>query len=96
VTSSRTTSRGAGDLLRHWRQHVFDSSIENAPAVERMQSSGLVTVGLRATAHVGGLDVFPSAGYTLLGRLATLNDAGQAVRARLSGFNVGLVVQATP
>ena len=81
--------------LRHWRQHVFDAPTEGvAPAVSRTQSSHLATIALRATAHAAGLDLFPSAGYTLLGRLATVNDAGLPVSARLTGFHVGLVVQA--
>lgn len=80
--------------LRHWRQHVFDSPSQGAAAVERTQSSRLATVSMRATAHVPGFDLFPSAGYTLLGRLAALDDDGLPVSARLTGFHVGLVVQA--
>ena len=81
--------------LRHWRQHVFDAPTEGvAPAVSRTQSSRLATIALRATVHAAGLDLFPSAGYTLLGRLATVDDAGLPVSARLTGFHVGLVVQA--
>ena len=76
--------------VRHWRQHVFDSS------AERTQSSRLATVAVRAHARVAGLALFPSAGYTLLGSLATLDDAGRPVNAALRGFNVGLVARATP
>jgi hypothetical protein len=82
--------------LRHWRQHVFDAPRQDGAEVERTQSSRLATVSVRATAHVAGLDLFPNAGYTLLGRLATLDDAGVPVSARLTGFHVGLVVQAAP
>jgi hypothetical protein len=82
--------------LRHWRQHVFDAPRQDGAEVERTQSSRLATVSVRATAHVAGLDLFPNAGYTLLGRLATLDDAGAPVSARLTGFHVGLVVQAAP
>ena len=81
--------------LRHWRQHVFESLMQGTAEAERTQSSRLATVAVRATAHVAGLELFPSAGYSLLGRLATLDDAGQPVSARLTGFHVGLVVQAT-
>ena len=81
--------------VRHWRQHVFDAPSPGAE-VERAQSSRLATVAVRATARIAGLVLFPSAGYTLLGRLATLNDAGRPVSAQLTGFHVGLVVQAAP
>ena len=76
--------------LRHWHQHVFDT------AVERTQSSRLATVAVRAHARVAGLALFPSAGYTLFGRLATLDDTGRPVNADLTGFSVGLVVRAAP
>jgi hypothetical protein len=82
--------------LRHWRQHVFDTPGIGMTAVERTQSSRLATISLRATARVADVDLFPSAGYTLLGRLASVDDAGLPVSARLTGFHVGLVVQAAP
>jgi hypothetical protein len=82
--------------LRHWRQHVFDVPVTGTAEVERTQSSRLATLAVRATARVAGLDVFPDAGYTMLGRLATVDDAGQPVSARLTGFHVGLVIQASP
>ena len=44
----------------------------------------------------GGLTLFPSAGYTLLGRLATVDDADRPVSADLTGFRFGVVVSATP
>jgi hypothetical protein len=68
--------------------------VQGTAEAERTQSSRLATVGVRAVARLAGLDLFPSAGYTVLGRLATLDDAGQPVSARLTGFHVGLVVQA--
>jgi hypothetical protein len=82
--------------LRHWRQRVSETPGIGMTAVERTQSSRLATIAVRATARVAGVDLFPSAGYTLLGRLATLDDAGLPVSARLTGFHVGLVVQAAP
>jgi hypothetical protein len=82
--------------LRHWRQRVSETLGIGMTAVERTQSSRLATIAVRATARVAGVDLFPSAGYTLLGRLATLDDAGLPVSARLTGFHVGLVVQAAP
>jgi hypothetical protein len=80
--------------VRHWRQQVFDTP-GNAE-IERSQSSRLATIALRTRAYVGGFVLFPSAGYTLLGRLATLDDSGVPVTAGLTGFHVGLVVRATP
>jgi hypothetical protein len=76
--------------LRHWLQNVYDDSI--GPA--RTQSSALATVGLRARIDAGSFELFPSAGYTALGRLATTDDAGLPVRARLTGFHLSLVVRA--
>jgi len=78
--------------LRHWLQNVYDDSI--GPA--RSQSSHLATIGLRARIEAGGLELFPSGGYTAFGRLATTDDAGLPVQARLSGFHIGLVVRASP
>jgi hypothetical protein len=82
--------------LRHWRQHVFDTPGQGTAEIERTQSSRLATVAVRAHARVAGLALFPSAGYTLFGRLATLDDAGRPVSADLTGFRFGLVVRATP
>jgi hypothetical protein len=82
--------------LRHWRQHVFDTPGQGTAEIERTQSSRLATVAVRAHARVAGLELFPSAGYTLFGRLATLDDAGRPVSADLTGFRFGLVVRATP
>lgn len=82
--------------LRHWRQHVFDTPGQGNAEVERAQSSRLATIAIRARAHVAGLVLFPSAGYTMLGRLATLDDSGRPVDADLTGFRVGLVMRATP
>jgi hypothetical protein len=82
--------------LRHWRQHVFETADSGSAETERTQSSRLATVAVRAEARVAGLSLYPSAGYTLLGRLATLDDAGRPASAKLTGFQLGLVVQAAP
>jgi hypothetical protein len=82
--------------IRHWRQHVFDTPGQGTTEIERTQSSRLATVAVRAHARVAGLALFPSAGYTLFGRLATLDDSGRPVSADLTGFRFGLVVRATP
>ena len=67
--------------LRHWLQSVPATPI----AAERSQSSVLATVGVRTRLSLGGLRVFPSAGYTA-GRLATVDGAGALASARLTGF----------
>jgi hypothetical protein len=82
--------------LRHWRQHMFDTPGQGNSEIERTQSSHLATVAVRARANVAGLVLFPSAGYTMFGRLATLDDSGRPVSADLTGFHVGLVMRATP
>ena len=82
--------------LRHWLQHVFDVPAPGGVATERAQSSRLATVAVRASARVGVLQLFPSAGYTLLGRLATEDANGVRVTADLTGFHVGLTIRAAP
>jgi hypothetical protein len=82
--------------LRHWRQQLFDTPGQGSAEIERNQSSRLATIALRTRAYVGGLVLFPSAGYTLLGKLATEDIDGRPVSADLTGFHVGLVVRATP
>ncbi|MFL5619919.1 MAG: hypothetical protein ACJ79A_16180 [Gemmatimonadaceae bacterium] len=82
--------------MRHWRQHVIETPGLGTAEVERTQSSRLATLAVRAHVRTGGLALFPSAGYTILGRLATLDDAGRPVRADLTGFRFGLVMRATP
>jgi hypothetical protein len=82
--------------LRHWQQNVYDISGQEASQSARSQSSRLATLGLRTRIGLGGLTMFPSAGYTVLGRLATLDDNGRPVRADLSGFRVGVVMRASP
>jgi hypothetical protein len=82
--------------LRHWRQHVFDMPGQGNAEIERTQSSRLATVGVRARARAWGLTLFPSAGYTVLGRLATLDENGRAVSADLTGFRLGLVMRVSP
>jgi hypothetical protein len=76
--------------LRHWLQNVYDD--EASPA--RAQSSALATIGLRARIDAGSFELFPSAGYTALGRLATTDDAGLPVQARLTGFHLSVVLRA--
>jgi hypothetical protein len=82
--------------LRHWRQHVFDTPGQGNAEIERTQSSRLATVGVRARARAFGLTLYPSVGYTLLGRLASEDENGTPVSAGLTGFRVGLVVRAAP
>lgn len=82
--------------LRHWLQHVFDTPGQGNAEIERTQSSRLATLAVRVRAEVKGLTLFPSAGYSMLGRLATQDDAGRQVSADLTGFRAGLVVRATP
>ncbi len=79
--------------LRHWLQSVYDVGDTTGPA--RSQSSRLATIGLRARIDVGGLELFPSGGYTAFGRLAMTDDAGLPVQAALSGFHLGMVVRAS-
>ena len=82
--------------VRHWRQHVFDLPAGDGAEIERTQSSQLATLGLRARVSAGAFVLFPSAGYTFLGRLATQDESGVPVSADLSGFRLGLVVRASP
>ncbi|HKP16043.1 MAG TPA: hypothetical protein VJT85_08260, partial [Gemmatimonadaceae bacterium] len=82
--------------VRHWRQQVFDTPGQGSAEIERSQSSRLATVALRTRAYVRGLVLFPSAGYTIFGKLATEDIAGRPVSADLTGFHVGLVMRATP
>ncbi len=82
--------------LRHWRQQLFETPGQGNAEIERSQSSRLATIAVRARANVAGLLLFPSAGYTMLGRLATLDDSGRPVNADLTGFHVGLVIRVTP
>lgn len=82
--------------VRHWRQQTFDTPGQGNAEIERSQSSRLATVSLRTRAYVGGLELFPSAGYTLFGKLATADIDGRPVSADLTGFRLGLVVRATP
>ena len=82
--------------IRHWSQHVIDApGLVNAE-VGRTQSSRLATLGLRVRARVAGVTLYPSAGYTLLGRLAAEDADGRPVTADLTGFRLGLVVRAAP
>lgn len=80
--------------LRHWRQQVFDTPGQGNAEIERSQSSRFATIALRTRAYVGGLELFPSAGYTMFGRLATEDVDGRPVSADLTGFRLALVVRA--
>lgn len=82
--------------LRHWQQNVYDANGQGSSQTARSQSSRLATLGLRTRVGLGRLTMFPSAGYTVLGRLATVDDNGRPVRADLSGFRIGLVMRASP
>jgi hypothetical protein len=82
--------------LRHWLQHVYESNGQGSSQSARSQSSRLATLGIRAHIRVRGLTMFPSAGYTVLGRLATTDDDGKPVRADLTGFHAGLVMRVSP
>jgi hypothetical protein len=81
--------------VRHWRQQMFDAPGQGNAEIARSQSSRLATIALRTRAYVGGLVLFPSAGYTMFGRLATQDLDGRPVSADLTGFRAGLVVRAT-
>jgi hypothetical protein len=82
--------------LRHWSQHAIDTPGAGNAEVERMQSSRLATFAVRVRARVAGLTLYPSAGYTMLGRLAAEDEDGRPVTADLTGFRLGLVVRAAP
>jgi hypothetical protein len=82
--------------VRHWRQQIFGIPSPGSSEIERSQSSRLATIAVRTRAYVGGISVFPSAGYTMFGRLATEDVDGRPVSADLTGFQVGLVLRATP
>jgi hypothetical protein len=77
-----------GVELRHWLQTV-PATASNA---ERSQSSMLATAGLRTRFSLGGLRVFPSAGYTV-GRLATSDAAGAPTGAQLTGFRAQVAMR---
>ena len=79
--------------LRHWAQSVYGADDPTGSA--RSQNSGLATLGLRARIEAPGFELFPSAGYTAFGRLATTDDAGLPVKASLTGFQLGLVMRAS-
>ena len=82
--------------LRHWRQHVFAVQGDETADVERTQSSRLATVGVRVRARVAGLTLYPSVGYTMLGRLAVEAEDGTPASADLTGFRLGLVARFAP
>ena len=82
--------------LRHWSQHVFDAPGQGGGEIARTQSSRLATFGVRVRAQVAGLTLYPSASYTMFGRLATEDEDGRPASADLTGYRFGLVVRAAP
>jgi hypothetical protein len=80
--------------LRHWLQSVYPAG--TGAVASRSQSSRLATFGLRTRIGVGGLSVYPSAGYTAFGRLAAIDENGQPVQADISGFKAQLAVRVAP
>ena len=78
--------------IRHWLQSVYPPG-EDASSVSRSQSSRMATFGLRTRIGVWGLTVYPSAGYTVMGKLATEDEAGQPVQADLTGFRGQIAVR---
>jgi hypothetical protein len=78
--------------VRHWLQSVYPPG-DDASSVARSQSSRMVTFGLRARIGLWGLSVYPSAGYTVLGKLATEDEAGKPVQADLTGFRGQIAVR---
>ncbi|MEO6528467.1 MAG: hypothetical protein ABIP93_17755, partial [Gemmatimonadaceae bacterium] len=78
--------------VRHWLQSVYPAGEESAgPA--RSQSSRMATIGLRTRIAAWGASVYPSAGYTVLGKLATIDAAGTPVEANLTGFRGQIAVR---
>jgi hypothetical protein len=77
--------------LRQWERQQHDAATSGAAPT---RSSRLATLGLRVRAEVAGIALYPSAAVTLLGSLATEDDAGAPVQAGLSGFRVGVMARA--
>jgi hypothetical protein len=82
--------------LRHWSQRDFGTSVQGSALSDRTQSSRLATLAVRVRARVAGLTLYPSAGYSMLGRLAAEDEDGRPVSAGLTGFRLGLVVRVAP
>ncbi|MDB4882063.1 MAG: hypothetical protein JWL95_829 [Gemmatimonadetes bacterium] len=79
--------------VRHWLQSVYPAGVATS-GIARSQTSRMATVGLRTrVATAWGLSLYPSAGYTLSGRLATIDETGAPVQARLTGFRGQLAVR---
>jgi hypothetical protein len=77
--------------LRHWLQNVYAEGDATGPS--RTQSSRMATLGLRTRIGVGGVSVYPSAGYTAFGRLAVTDDSGRPAQADLTGFKAQVAVR---
>jgi hypothetical protein len=80
--------------LRHWLQSVYPAGDGGGPS--RSQSSRLATFGLRTRIGVGGLSVYPSAGYTAFGTLAVTDADGRPAQADISGFRAQVAVRVGP
>ena len=81
--------------VRHWYQSIPGSTSGTASVLERSQSSYLGTASLRTRFELGGLSIFPSAGYTY-GQLATVNTSGSPTHADLTGFRGQLAIRVAP
>jgi hypothetical protein len=81
--------------VRHWLQSVFPAGDESAgPA--RSQSSRMATVALRTRVAAWGVSMYPSAAYTMIGKLATVDASGAPVQANLTGFRAQIAVRVAP
>jgi hypothetical protein len=81
--------------LRHWLQSVYPTG-DAGGGPSRSQSSRMATLGLRTRIGVGGMSVYPSAGYTVLGRLAVTDDTGRPMQADITGFRAQVAVRLAP
>lgn len=80
--------------LRHWLQNVYPAGSGTGAA--HSQSSHLATFGLRTRIALGGLLVYPSAGYTAFGKLAATDASGRAVQADITGFKAQIAIRMAP
>jgi hypothetical protein len=80
--------------VRNWLQNVYPTGGASGDAQSR--SSRMATVGLRTRLQVAGFSMYPSASYTLLGRMATTDVDGRVVQAELTGFRTQLAIRFAP
>ncbi len=78
--------------VRHWLQNMPGITSGTTTTPDRSQSSYLGTVGLRTRIGMGGLSLFPSAGYTM-GQLATLDQSSAPTHADFTGFKAQLAIR---